>query len=226
MPTQTDAQYPGIVDDEGVRQVDCSAGLEVGCRWYESPGIEPLLALGHGLSCSAFEAAQVRVTLRSTSGKGDVAMRFRPTNAGDVDGTEAAQEYVASPDEADAQSKRLIAFARADLDPGAHESVSIRMSDDDLAALRALQYSDDVTGSWVTPSGASEGSAGGSIETDQSTEFEVRQLTAARIPRNRAAAGALRDVPRESSPRVFFFVNGSFSRGVFAGPPGDDRARR
>ena len=43
-------------------------GLEVGYRWYEAQGIEPLFAFGHGLSYTDFEYSHVQVTPKSTDG--------------------------------------------------------------------------------------------------------------------------------------------------------------
>lgn len=174
VPTQTEQQYPGVVDEEGIRQVDYAEGLEVGYRWYESQGIVPLFGFGHGLSYSSFEYGDARVTPRSSDGEHELAVRFRLTNTSDVAGTEVAQVYVALPDEAGEPSKRLIAFERVHLESGEHENVSIRLSAEELESLRALQYWDEDAESWVTPSGSFEVSVGGSIDTVQSAEFVVR----------------------------------------------------
>ncbi|WP_221584560.1 glycoside hydrolase family 3 C-terminal domain-containing protein [Microbacterium sp. G2-8] len=174
VPTQTEEQYPGVVDEAGIRQVDYSEGLEVGYRWYESQGIEPLFGFGYGLSYSEFEYSKVRVTPRRSNGEREMSVRFRLTNTSDVAGTEVAQVYVTLPDSSGEPSKRLIAFKRLELGAGEHQNVSVRLSAKDLATLRALQYWDEDVEGWVTPSGEFTVEVGGSIDADHSAEFVVR----------------------------------------------------
>src|SRR5690348_12446047 len=71
------AQYPGVVVD-GIRQVDYDEGLKVGYRWYESQGIDPLFAFGHGLSYTTFKYSHLDVS----ASRGDVRIKFRLTNTG------------------------------------------------------------------------------------------------------------------------------------------------
>ena len=60
----TPEQYPGVFSDGSttrpagsteIRQVDYSEGLQVGYKWYDEQGIEPLFEFGHGLSYTTFE---------------------------------------------------------------------------------------------------------------------------------------------------------------------------
>ena len=73
-------------------------GSRGGYRWYESQGIEPLFAFGHGLSYTDFEYSHVQVTPKSTDGAKEIRIPFRLTNTGDREGTEIAQAYVELPD--------------------------------------------------------------------------------------------------------------------------------
>ena len=66
-PTNTPERYPGVFADGSttrrrvrteIRQVEYSEGLQVGYKWYQEQGIEPLFAFGHGLSYTTFSYEQ------------------------------------------------------------------------------------------------------------------------------------------------------------------------
>ena len=141
VPTNTPEQYPGIFSNgsttrpagsQEIRQVNYTEGLEVGYRWYESQGIEPLFAFGHGLSYTDFEYSQVQVTPKSTDGVKEIRIRFRLTNTGEREGTEIAQAYVELPDSAGEPSQRLVGWEHVTLQPGEHRNVEITLSSEDL----------------------------------------------------------------------------------------------
>ena len=157
------AQYPGVVTD-GIRQVDYSEGLKVGYRWYESQGIEPLFAFGHGLSYTTFRYSQLQVS----ASRGDVRIRFRLTNTGRRAGTEVAQAYATLPASTGEPSKRLVGFERVSLAPGQSRTVDLTLSRADLADLRLLQYWD---GRWKTASGRYGIVVGGSSDTSVRASF-------------------------------------------------------
>ena len=105
-PTNTPEQYPGVfaerVDDapagvDGDPPGEYSEGLQVGYKWYQEQGIEPLFAFGHGLSYTTFAYDKVKVTPKSTNGEKEIRISFKITNTGDRAGTETAQAYVDAP---------------------------------------------------------------------------------------------------------------------------------
>ncbi|QOR72882.1 glycoside hydrolase family 3 C-terminal domain-containing protein [Ruania alkalisoli] len=151
VPTSAPEQYPGVVDTDGIRQVEYSEGLQVGYRWYQAQGIDPLFAFGHGLSYTTFDYSHIRVTPRQVQSGHEVRVHFRLTNTGDVAGEEVAQVYLTLPDEAGEPFQRLVAFERVHLEPGEHENVVIELTRDDLESRHLLQYFDG--GAWVTPAG-------------------------------------------------------------------------
>ncbi|GAB3659803.1 hypothetical protein GCM10027591_12750 [Zhihengliuella somnathii] len=173
-PTQSGAQYPGLVDDSGIRQVDYSEGLQVGYRWYAAQGLDPLFAFGHGLSYADFEYSHVRVTPRSTNGAKDITVRFRLTNTSEVAGTETAQVYVELPEAAGQPSKRLIGHERVTLEPGEHRNVALTLTAEDLSELRLLQYWDEAAGAWATADGDYTVTVGGSFDAAAGATFTVR----------------------------------------------------
>jgi beta-glucosidase len=99
-------RYPGVFSDGSItrppgsteiRQVNYTEGLQVGHRWYESQGIDPLFPFGYGLSYTTFAYSRLQVTPVATDGRKEVRIRFRVTNTGERAGTEVAQVYVTLP---------------------------------------------------------------------------------------------------------------------------------
>nr|WP_297082847.1 glycoside hydrolase family 3 C-terminal domain-containing protein [uncultured Demequina sp.] len=179
-PLLTEEQYPGIVDDSGIRQVDYTEGLEVGYRWYEANGVEPLFEFGHGLTYSEFSYSKLDVKTKTSSrGKkgshGDsVRVSFTLKNTGDVTATEVAQVYLELPASAGEPSKRLAGWERVTLDPGKRTKVTITFDADDLEDLRLLDYYDVETGEWVTATGTFTAHVGGSSDTVLEDRFRVK----------------------------------------------------
>ncbi|WP_211239758.1 beta-glucosidase family protein [Jiangella gansuensis] len=174
-PTSTPEQYPGVVDDSGIRQVEYSEGLQVGYRWYQAQGIEPLFAFGHGLSYTEFEFSKVNVTPRRSHEGHALKVRFRLTNTGDVAGDEVAQVYLTLPDEAGEPFNRLVGFERVHLEPGEHKNVTITLSREELQTRHLLQYFDVETDAWVTPKGEFQVRVGSaSDDLSEPVNFTVR----------------------------------------------------
>jgi beta-glucosidase len=109
--TPADAWYPG---EHG--HVEYGEGLLVGHRWYETQGIEPLWAFGHGLSYTTFDWGEPMVKA------GQVTVRVR--NTGDRTGVEVVQAYVAGDD----RPATLAGFARVELEPGDEAEVTVALS--------------------------------------------------------------------------------------------------
>ncbi|WP_432510086.1 beta-glucosidase [Kineococcus sp. SYSU DK001] len=182
-PTNTPEQYPGVFADgsterpEGsteIRQVDYSEGLQVGHRWYEAQGIEPLFPFGHGLSYTSFAYGPLEVVPAPTGAQDGVTLRFSLRNTGEVDGTEVAQAYLSLPDAAGEPFRRLVGWQRVALDAGEERTVEIALSAADVADLHLLEHFDVRTGTWVTTPGTHRVDVGGSLRTSTSAEFELR----------------------------------------------------
>ena len=106
-----------------------SEGLLVGYRWFDTKGIEPLYAFGHGLSYVGFEYSDIR----ARAGKDGVTVTFSLTNTGDMEADEVAQLYVSYHDGAvERPAKELKAFKRVTVAPGQTEKVTLEFSLDDL----------------------------------------------------------------------------------------------
>jgi beta-glucosidase len=171
-------RYPGTFSDGSVvrppgntepRQVEYSEGLEVGYRWYEARGIDPLFPFGHGLTYTTFAYDRLDVSMSS-----ELRIRFRVTNTGRRTGTETAQAYVELPASAHEPSKRLLGWQRVTLAPGQSRTVEIRIGAADLRDLHLLQYWNPRSGRWTTASGRYEVTVGTSIDTTLADRFTVR----------------------------------------------------
>ncbi|WP_308442824.1 glycoside hydrolase family 3 C-terminal domain-containing protein [Actinoplanes campanulatus] len=170
-PTAGDpARYPGVVVD-GIRQVSYSEGLQVGYRWYEARGIDPLFAFGYGLSYTSFAYRDLEVT---GDGRDGVRIRFRLANTGRRSGTEVAQAYVTLPSVTGEPAKRLAGWSRVTLEPGRSRTVQINLSRSDLAELHLLQYFDATRSDWVTARGTYEFIVGGSSTATLHDTLRVR----------------------------------------------------
>lgn len=157
LPTRTPAQYPGTVDEAGIRQVDYSEGLKVGYRWYDSRRIRPLYPFGYGLSYTSYRYKHLRV-IRRNAHTYDVA--FNVSNTGARTGTETGQVYLTLPGRAGEPGKRLVGYAKVTLRPGQTRAVTVRLKVDGPA--HPLSYWDSSTHSWTTPRGAYTLQVGGS----------------------------------------------------------------
>ncbi len=127
-PTPTAAQYPGIVDGDGIRQVDYSEGKAIGHKWYDEQGIDPLFEFGHGLSYTSFDYSDLELSTALVDGRVVTTATFTVTNTGDVAGTETPQVYLTMPESADEPGKRLVGYDRVTLEPGASQRVTVEVS--------------------------------------------------------------------------------------------------
>jgi beta-glucosidase len=127
VPAQTAAQWPG---QDG--KVHYSEGIDVGYRWYDRHGLQPLFPFGHGLSYTTFAYANLSVTKPGKSGK--VTVSFDLVNSGKREGAEVAQVYVALPAATGEPPKSLRGFAKVALKPGETKRVAISLG------LRSFQF--------------------------------------------------------------------------------------
>ncbi|MBN1876738.1 MAG: glycoside hydrolase family 3 C-terminal domain-containing protein [Anaerolineae bacterium] len=135
LPTAgSEAQYPGIVNEEGIRQVDYTEGTQVGYRWYDQQGIEPLFEFGFGLSYTEFEYSDLAIV----QDNGQVTVSFKVKNVGNVAGIETPQIYIGGALSGTVQlparisgphSKELAGFTRVELEPGEEQEVTLKLYD-------------------------------------------------------------------------------------------------
>jgi beta-glucosidase len=148
----TPQQFPGTLVN-GRPVVEYSERLEMGYRWYDANGADAAFPFGYGLSYTTFGLANASVA--ANGGKYDVKLRV--TNTGSRKGAEVVQVYLRLPASANAgrltqPPKRLVGFAKVELEPGAQQDVSITI--DPAASNHPLSVWDTATNAWVTPSGS------------------------------------------------------------------------
>ncbi|WP_242129082.1 beta-glucosidase [Sphingobium sp. Sx8-8] len=90
-------------------------GSDVGYRWFARQGQKPLFPFGYGLSYTSFESGGLKMS--------GLSARFTVRNSGTRAGDEVAQLYLVS--RAGTPKRRLAAFSRVSLEPGARQTVSV-----------------------------------------------------------------------------------------------------
>ena len=104
-------------------------GFLVGYRWFDTKGIRPMYAFGHGLSYVDFNYGE----MKATAGRKGVKVSFPLTNAGQMPADEVVQLYVHRPDATvEWPEKELKAFARVSLQPGQTRTVTLEIPLEDL----------------------------------------------------------------------------------------------
>jgi beta-glucosidase len=134
-----------------------SEGVNVGYRWFDQQGVEPLFPFGHGLSYTTFEYSALKVA-NADDGGVDISVRIR--NAGHADGDETPQVYLGAPTERPAgvrfPVRKLAAFDRVSLRAGQIKTVTLHVP------LRQFQYWSAARHQWVTALGERTVSVGAS----------------------------------------------------------------
>ncbi len=153
----SDAQLPRPVtpqppDGTTPFPVNYTEGLAVGYKWFDAQGLTPLFPFGFGLSYTTFSITNGAVVnnLGSTS-KLNLQVTFTLTNTGAVAGAEVAQVYVGMPANLNEPPKRLVGWQKVSLQPGASQSVTIEVDENDSS--HPLSYWDTGTSSWTVASG-------------------------------------------------------------------------
>ncbi len=143
-------RYPGTDEGDGYPVIRYSEGLEMGYRWFQAQGIEPLFGFGFGLSYTTFELSGVVV---DAPGGVDapVTVTASVTNTGPVAGAEVVQVYVGIP-AAGQPPKRLVGFQKVFVEPGASRTVTITIDPD--ASHHPFAVWDYATRSFQTVTGS------------------------------------------------------------------------
>jgi beta-glucosidase len=165
------AQYPGIFSNGSttrpagtseIRQVNYTEGLQVGHKWYDAQGIDPLFAFGYGLSYTTFGYSDLKVDQSDDQSTGTVLTKvsFTVTNTGSVAGAEVPQVYLTFPGAAGEPGKRLVGFDRVQLAPGQSKTVEVGI--DSTATTQPYSIWDATAHKWVVLDGKYNVAIGGS----------------------------------------------------------------
>ena len=132
-------------------QISYDEGLKVGYKWYDAEDKPVLFPFGFGLSYTTYAYSGISVAPGDTT-----TVSFTVKNTGKRTGTEIAEVYASLPNAAGEPPKRLVGWARVDLEPGESKQVSVPISRDRLTVYD--QPSDSwklVPGSYVIRVGGS-----------------------------------------------------------------------
>lgn len=113
-------------------------GSDAGYRWYDLKREKPLYPFGYGLSYTAFQYRNLKVT-----GGDRLIVSFKVTNTGKVAGADVPQVYVKLPGKA----KRLIGWDKPVLAPGQSATITV------TADPRLLARFDAARQRWVVDAG-------------------------------------------------------------------------
>ena len=116
-------------------------GMAVGYRWFQQKNIKPFFPFGFGLSYTRFAYSNLKVDPAAKS------VTFDLRNTGSLTGNEIAQVYVTLPASAGEPFRKLAAWKRVSLAPGATQTVEIP-----LDPLYLSVYSTS-SNAWTRPTG-------------------------------------------------------------------------
>ena len=125
-PATQPQHYPGV---NGVVSYD--EGLDVGYRWYDATGQQPLFPFGYGLSYEHFAVSGVHASYNPHSGDATVVATVKNTSS--LHGPATLELYLVSPAPAQEPPEQLKGYANVDLAPGHSKLVLFRLSPSDLA---------------------------------------------------------------------------------------------
>jgi beta-glucosidase len=120
-------------------------GLNVGYRYWDAHGQQPLFPFGFGLSYTRFTLSNGRVTAQPSGG---ATVEIDVRNTGARAGAEVVQAYLACPRAAGEPPKQLRSFAKVMLQPGEQRRVQLRLD------RPAFEYWDEKQRGWTVARGA------------------------------------------------------------------------
>lgn len=182
--------FPGEGDT-----VEYKEGLFVGYRYYDKKEIEPLFPFGFGLSYTAFQYSNLRISKSSIKDTENVQVTATIKNTGTRAGKEIVQLYVSDVKSSVIRPlKELKGFQKLALQPGEEQEVSFGLD------KRSFAYYNVNIGDWHVESGVFEiavGSSSRDIRLTASIEVESTVPLALRYHRN-STVGDLLDNPRSA----------------------------
>ncbi|MEM6539152.1 MAG: glycoside hydrolase family 3 C-terminal domain-containing protein, partial [Pseudomonadota bacterium] len=130
----------------GADEVEYGEGMSVGYRHYDTSGVTPLFAFGHGLTYTDFDITDCSVRIDETTS--DLMVSALIKNSGQRQGLVTLQVYIEPHHDTDGHEvKHLAGFKKVRLEPGEEQLVILDIAD------RALRYWDERTAAWESRHG-------------------------------------------------------------------------
>lgn len=128
-PAHNVGEYPGenykVVYNEGVL---------VGYRWFDTKGIKPLYAFGHGLSYTSFELSNLKLNKDVFNQEDKIEVTIQVENTGDRAGAETVQLYTHDVEASVPMPKKeLRTFRKVFLQPGEKKDVKLSLDASNLS---------------------------------------------------------------------------------------------
>jgi beta-glucosidase len=147
VPTSTPRQWPGVNG-----RSDYSEKLDVGYRWYDATGAQPLFPFGYGLSYTTFQLSHLALTPRKLAGiprpsDSRVTASVTVTNTGRRGGAAVIEAYVHQPPDNGEPPRQLCGFTKVSLKPGETKRVTLSLS------ARAFSMYNQALHRWTSPPG-------------------------------------------------------------------------
>jgi beta-glucosidase len=163
-----------------------SEGAAVGYKWFDAKNLQPLFPFGHGLSYTRFDYGPPAARANAD---GTVTVTFSVRNVGQRRGMDVAQVYASPANGGWEAPKRLAAFQKVDVAPGAARAVSVTIDP------RLLAVFDNGSQQWRIAPGAYRILVGESSRDIRGSATVT--LPALTLPSNwRPGAAAAAPVPR------------------------------
>ncbi|MEO6361300.1 MAG: beta-glucosidase [Sphingomicrobium sp.] len=118
-------------------------GAAVGYKWFDARGLQPLFPFGHGLSYTSFAMSGLTA---APGADGGATVSFTVRNTGKRRGAEVVQVYAAPANGGWEAPKRLAAFGKVDLAPGASKRLTLNVDPRLLAMFNEGTNSWDIAG--------------------------------------------------------------------------------
>ena len=125
-------------------------GFNVGYKWFDAKGIQPLFPFGFGLSYTTFSISNLQLSPDAPVTNG-FQVTFNLQNNGSVAGAEVAQVYLGFPAGTGEPPKRLVGWQKVLLQSGARQQVTITVDATDSS--HPLSIWSTTSNGWVTPNG-------------------------------------------------------------------------
>lgn len=156
-PTPKLPGFPGLIGMFMVSgpffDANYDEGLKVGYKWYDAEKKPVLFPFGYGLSYTTFGYSGLKVTSGDTT-----TVSFKVKNTGKRAGIETAEVYASLPEAANEPPKKLVGWAKVQLEAGESKDVTVPVSRERLTVF------DEGSDSWKLVPGSYVIRVGGSSQ--------------------------------------------------------------